>query len=235
MELEEHDIVLCTVDRIVGTNVFVKIEGNGEGTITFSEVAPGRIRNIRDYVVPKKKIVCKILRISGDRIDLSLRRVTQKEQKEILERNKQEKNYVNIIKGILGEKAKSVIDKISEKDNLFDFMQDSKSDPIKLEKVVGKADTKKILDVINTQKKKRSILKKEITLTTTLPEGIEFIKNTLNTKNLPIEVKYTAAGKYTFRMESEDIKKADSEMKKIFESIEKTSKSAGAEFSILKK
>ena len=85
MEFEEGDIVLCTVERIEGTNVFVSIEGNGEGSIMTSEIAPGRIRNLRDYVVPKKKIVCKILRVSGNRIDLSLRRVTQKEQKEVLE------------------------------------------------------------------------------------------------------------------------------------------------------
>ena len=89
MNIEEGDIVLCTVDRIVGTNVFVKIDERGkehEGCIVLSEVAPGRIRNLRDYVFPHKKIVCKVLRISGDRIDLSLRRVTQKEQKALKER-----------------------------------------------------------------------------------------------------------------------------------------------------
>ena len=77
MELEEGDVVLCTVERIVGTIVFVRIKGDGEGSITMSEIAPGRIRNLRDYVVPKKKIVCKVLRISPNRnTDLSLRRVT---------------------------------------------------------------------------------------------------------------------------------------------------------------
>src|SRR3989339_284478 len=84
MELEVGDIIMCTVDRIVGSIVFVKIDGtNKEGSITFSEVSPGRIRNIRDFVIPKKKIICKVLRLSGDHIGLSLRRVTPKEQKEI--------------------------------------------------------------------------------------------------------------------------------------------------------
>ena len=81
MELEVGDLVMCTVDRIVGTVVFVKIDGYGEGGIIMSEIAPGRIRNLRDYVVPKKRIACKVLRISGNRIDLSLRRVTPKEKK----------------------------------------------------------------------------------------------------------------------------------------------------------
>src|SRR3989344_7401168 len=110
MALEVGDIVLCTVDRIVGTTVFVHIEGHGEGSIVFSEVAPGRIRNIRDYVVPKKKIVCKVLRISGDRIDLSFRRVTQKEQKELKEKNKEERSFISILKTVLGDDADKVIE-----------------------------------------------------------------------------------------------------------------------------
>ena len=92
-ELEHNQIVLCTVDKILGTTVFVKIEGGGEGTITTSEISPGRIRNLRDYVVPGKKIVCKILSIKGDKVYLSLRRVKQKEKKELLDKLSKEKSY----------------------------------------------------------------------------------------------------------------------------------------------
>ena len=57
MNIEEGDILMCTVDRIVGTVVFVKIDETGqEASIVMSEIAPGRIRNLRDYVFPKKKI-----------------------------------------------------------------------------------------------------------------------------------------------------------------------------------
>ena len=86
MQIEEGLAVLCTVTKIIGTTVFVKIEDNGEGTIMTSEIAPGRIRNLRDYVVPNKKIVCKILSIdNSNNIHLSLRRVSAKERKEVLE------------------------------------------------------------------------------------------------------------------------------------------------------
>src|SRR3990172_10268814 len=105
MALEVGDIVLCTVESIVGTNVFVRLENGEEGCIVFSEVAPGRIRNIREYVVPQKKIVCKVLRLSHDRIDLSLRRVTLKEQRELKENFKLEKSYESILRGILKEKS----------------------------------------------------------------------------------------------------------------------------------
>jgi translation initiation factor 2 alpha subunit (eIF-2alpha) len=233
--IEEGDVVLCTVDRIIGTNVFVKIEDNGEGCIVFSEVAPGRIRNIRDYAVPKKKIVCKVLRISGDRIDLSLRRVTQKEQKEVREIYKQEKSYEKILKSVLGEEqGKKIIKEISKKNKIYDFLQNAKENPKELEKLVGKENVKKIIDILKTQKQKKTILKKEIFLTTTEPNGIELIKNLLGMIK-GTEVKYVSSGKYSLKKESEDIKKADHELTNTLIKLEKEAKRKKVEFGVIKK
>ena len=234
MSLEVGDIVLCTVDRIVGTTVFVRIEGEGEGSIVMSEIAPGRIRNLREYVVPKKKIVCKILRISGDRVELSLRRVTQKEQKEIREQYKQEKSYVNILKSVLGEKAEEAIDTISKEERIYDFLQKAKESPKDLEKFVGSSNSKKILDILNTQKQKKAVIKKEIFLTTKEPDGLERIKNLL-TDIQDIGVKYLSAGKYSLETESKDIKTADQKITKTLEELEKKAKKQKIEFIIVKK
>jgi len=233
--IEEGDVVLCTVDRIIGTNVFVKIEDNGEGCIVFSEVAPGRIRNIRDYAIPKKKIVCKVLRISGDRIDLSLRRVTQKEQKEVKGIYKQEKSYEKILKSVLGEEqGKKIIKEISKKNKIYDFLQNAKENSKELEKLVGKENVKKILDILKTQKQKKAILKKEIFLTTTEPNGIELIKNLLGMIK-EAEVKYVSSGKYSLKKESEDIKKDDHELTNTLIKLEKEAKKKKVEFSVIKK
>src|SRR3989344_3778690 len=160
--LEEGDIVLCTVERIMGTVVFVKIhpsESNKselEGSIITAEIAPGRIRNLREYVVPKKMIVCKIIRISPDRrhIDLSLRRVTGKEKKEVLDNYKAEKNSESILKGKLKEKA----------------------------------------------------IKKEISLKSSKPNGLETIKKILIVNNKAVEIRYLAPGRYTLKIISSDFK-----------------------------
>lgn len=251
MELEEGDVVLCTVDRIVGTIVFVKIHENSfeagkerEGSIIFSEIAPGRIRNIRDYVVPKKKIVCKVLRVSPDKshIDLSLRRVSQKEKKELLEEYKQEKSYVGVLKSILGDKTNKIIEEIQKKERIYDFLESSKENPSKLEKVVGKESAEKILQILKTQKQKKAVLKKIFTLRTFEKNGINIIKNILtpftkeNTKDKEkIEIKYLSAGKYSLKVESENIKSADNKLKEICSEIEKLSKKYKAEFSIAEK
>ena len=76
----EQELVLCTVTKVLPNSIFVILDEyeNKEGLIHISEIAPGRIRNIRDYVSEGRKIVCKILTVNKDRnqIDLSLRRVT---------------------------------------------------------------------------------------------------------------------------------------------------------------
>src|SRR4030042_1348754 len=126
--MEEGDIVLCTVDRIAGTVVFVKIEGEEkEGSIILSEIAPGRIRNLREYVIPKKKIVCKVLKISGGTISLSLRRVTMKERKEVMDEYKQEKSYMSILKSVLKEKSNEVIEQITKEGKLYDFFEEART------------------------------------------------------------------------------------------------------------
>jgi translation initiation factor 2 alpha subunit (eIF-2alpha) len=231
MEFEQGDLVLCTVDRIIGTTVFVKIEGTKkEGSIVFSEVSPGRIRNIRDFVVPKKIIVCKILKITGENIELSLRRVTLKEKKEVIEQYKTEKSYKNILKTILKEKTEKTIKKIEEKSTLFSFLEKAKENPKELEKLVGKEDAKKIIEILKTQKKKKATITKIITMFSTNPDGITKIKKLLKEKS-ETKIKYLAAGKYSISLEEENIKKADTKITEIIKKIEKEAKNLGFEFS----
>ncbi len=148
IELEEGDVVLCTVDRIVGTIVFVKIDGGGEGSIILSEIAPGRIRNLRDYVVPNKKIVCKVLSIKDQGVSLSFRRVKQHERKELLSKITKEKGYKAILKTVIGEKANEIIKKITKDYSLLDFFELIKSNPKPLEKFIGPTDSKKIIKML---------------------------------------------------------------------------------------
>jgi translation initiation factor 2 alpha subunit (eIF-2alpha) len=232
MDLENGDVVMCTVERIVGTTVFVEIEGGGQGSIILSEVAAGRIRNLRDYVVPKKKIVCKVIRISASgNIDLSLRRVTLKEKKEVLERMSQEKSYASVIKGIIKDGADEIIEKIQKQDSLYDFLESSKENSLALEKIAGKENAKKILDILSSQKKKKAILKKEFRLVFFETNGIEIIKELLG--KIDAEVKYLSAGKYSVKIESDNLKTADNQFKEIISDIESKAKKLGAEFKVL--
>ena len=237
MNLEQGDLVLCTVDRVEGTIVFVKISVDGkeiEGSIVTSEIAPGRIRNLRDYVVPKKKIVCKVLRISErGNVELSLRRVSPKEKKEVMDAHRQEMAYLSVLKKILGEKFQGVIEKIHEESGILDFFSEAKSNPKKLEKLVG-SDSKKILEILGTERQKRAVIKKEISLKSDLPDGIQKIKKILRVDS-GVEIVYIGSGIYSVKTESTDIKKAGNKIREVFSEIEKTAKENKVDFSIKEK
>ena len=233
MEFTYGELVLCIVEKIEKTIVFVKIEGDSEGSIVMSEIAPGRIRNIRNYVVPKKRIVCKVLRISPKgNIELSLRRVTPKERKEVIARYKQEKNYANMLKSILGEKSEKVIQEILKKERIYDFFEEEKENPKKLEKILGK-DSKKILEILMSQKQKKATVKKEIELKSIQPNGLELIKKILG--EVTANVKYISAGKYYLITEAENVKTADRKLLDIANSMGKKAKELKVEFSIKEK
>ncbi|MFH1451958.1 MAG: hypothetical protein ABIF88_02155 [archaeon] len=79
--MEKGDVLLGTVREVTNTVTTVSLPDGKEGTLVSSEIAPGRIKHMRHYVVPNKKIVIKILELTGNHIHLSLRRVNSKEKK----------------------------------------------------------------------------------------------------------------------------------------------------------
>jgi translation initiation factor 2 alpha subunit (eIF-2alpha) len=198
MEIEQGDILICTVDKIVGTTVFVDINGTDKkGTIILSEIAAGRIRNLRDYVVPKKTIICKVLRVLEEHIELSLRRVKEKERKATLEEFKAEKSLRSLLKSILGEKTEEAIKKIEEDGEISEFLEESKKDPSRLKKIVGKNEAEKIVEILKKQKGKTAVVKKEIRLSSSGSDGLENLKKILlqkgatskkPTKKLPLQL-----------------------------------------------
>lgn len=235
-ELEEGQIVLCTVEKILGTTVFVNIEDYGEGTLTTSEISPGRIRNLRDYVVPGKKIVCKILRIQGDKINLSLRRVKQHEKKELLDKISKEKSYKAILKTVLGEKSIQIVNKITEKYTLPEFFDELKEDPKLIEKYLDKKQSEKIIKILESKKDKEKEIKKIFKLSSNSNDGIVKIKKIMNDscKDSECKISYVAAGKYRLKIKGDDFKKIKSQVTKSMDNLEKNSKRQNCEFSVEK-
>ncbi len=227
-KLEEGQIVLCTVKNIAGTTVFVKIDNNGEGTIVTSEIAPGRIRNLRDYVVPNKKIVCKILKIGKDHIALSLRRVTAKEKHELLENYKKEKSLAATLKTIL-KNSEEIIEKIKQESSLAEFFEKAKQTPKLLEKLISKEESERILKILSEKKEKEISVKKRFSLTCQSEDGILKLK-----KVLPEEATYIAAGKFLLSIKGKNYKEANSKINQILEDIEKKAKQENCVFSVEK-
>lgn len=232
-DLEEGQIVLCTVDKIVGTTVFVKIEGNGEGTITTSEISPGRIRNLREYVVPGKKIVCKILRINKG-IYLSLRRVKQQEKKELLNRISREKSLKAMLKTVL-ENWEEVVDKITEKQTLLEFFEEVKENPKILDKYISKKDAEKIIKILESKKEKEKEVNQIIHLSSKAENGVKIIKDIIGSScTEKCDTSYLSAGRYKIGLKGNDFKTLKNKMSIMIENLEKSAKKHHAEFSLEK-
>lgn len=235
-EFEEGQIVLCTVERIIGTTVFVKVEDNEEGTITTSEIAPGRIRNLRDYVVPGKKVVCKILSIREGKIQLSLRRVKPSEKKELLEKIAKETSYKAILKTVLGEKSKEIIEKITGEFSMSEFFEKIKENPKILEDYINKENAEKIIKIIESKREKPKEIKHTFKIFNKSSNGIVIVKKILqdSCKNSKCDITYLAAGKYLLIIKGENFKKMKTEINKTLQYIEEHSKKQNCEFAIEK-
>lgn len=232
---EEDELVMCTVTKVQFHSVFATLDEYGtSGMIHISEVSPGRIRNIRDYVREGKKVVCKVLRINKERghIDLSLRRVTETQKKnkvdEVKQQQKAEKILEFVSKGLNQDVKKlfeDLMENISEKyTSLYEFFQQvvSEDNAIKDAGIDTKTE-KKLEEAIKSRIKEISVkIEGKLKLTSFARNGVDIIKEALKKaeeagkKNLSI--KYLGAGSYSVVVNAKDYKKAE----KILEEVTET-------------
>lgn len=224
--LNEDDLVLCTVKRVEGTTVFVDLDSSSlKGTIVFSEISAGRIRNIRDYVSPNKKIVCKVLRIYPDHIELSFRRVTAKERDEVLEKSKKSTTLKKIISSNIKDSSK-IIEKISEEYNsdLSEFLEQVQESPEILDKYFSSEDSKKLQAILSEKTSSKKTIKKVFILKSIASDGIEKMKLVLSNKKYKDKIKYIGSSQFSLEITAEDYKSAEAEAESILSEIESLSK-----------
>jgi len=141
-----------------------------------------------------------------------------------LDKIKQEKSHIAVFNTVLGkEEAKKILEQITEKESLSDFVEEAKKNSKELEKIIGKEKSEKILEILKKQKTKSHALKKQLNMKTNDSEGIILIKEILQKIN-KAKIKYISAGKYSIEVEAESPKEADQKLKEVFEEIEKKSK-----------
>ncbi len=235
---EQEEIVSCVVDRILGTTVFIKISGyDKEGVIATSEVAPGRIRNIRDYVTIGKKIVCKVLRVDEQtgHIDLSLRRVIKKEKEEALARESRERDAVAMLKIVVKERVDAVIEKIrKEYPTLSEFLQNIEKIDVTSFGLTEK-EQEQLIKIKKEKPKKMVSIKAEIQLKSEASDGIARIKsifeNVLKSYN-DVKITYTSAPNYSVTVKATDYKEANRKLEEMLKKIEQEAKQKGCKFEV---
>ncbi len=228
--MDEGDLVLCKVEKVTNTITSVTLQNGQEGTIISSEIAPGRIKLMRQYVVPNKQVVCKILKIDGNHIHLSLRRVSSKEKKEVLQSSKQSQAINIAFKQILGDEEKLIKEKIlKDFADLTEFINSARNDESLISRYIPKNKQDAIKKIVE-KKQKKTELKQNIKIKCIEDDGVRRIKKIFSLDNDQLSITYISAGNFKLKLSSENFKQGKKEMTEIIEKLEKRAKENNCEF-----
>jgi translation initiation factor 2 subunit 1 len=226
---EDSELVLCTVNKVLPNSVFVTLdEYDIDGLIHISEVSPGRIRNIRDFVKEGKKVVCKILKINHEKgqVDVSLRRVNEGQRRnkmmELKQEEKAEKILEYVAKTLKKEPVKfynEITPNIFKKyDGLHNFFTDMVNGETSIfDYGIDKAIATELDTIIKLRLKPVEVsIKGMLTLVSYAPDGTDLIKKAIKKAivNDKIGIKYLGAGKYEIVVTAPDYPEAEGLMEK---------------------
>jgi len=231
---EESEIVVCTVTSVRYNSVFAKLNeyNNKSGMMHISEVSPGRIRNIRDYVKEGMVIVCKVLSVNQERgyIDLSLRRVNEGQRRSKIDEMKKEQKAENIVEFVakklkrsVEEIYKEVKEKVFQKyDLLSSCFEDVIEKRVTLEEIgIDKRTASELTKIIEERIKPVEVtINGNLNLVSYAPNGVELVKEALK-KGIKdnIKIVYIGAGNYRVRIVASDYKEAEKMLKQSTEAI----------------
>ncbi len=244
---EIGEIVICTVKRVLPDSVFVDLDEYGrEAMIHISEVAPGRIRNIRDFVKESKKVICKVLTVNKEKgyVDLSLRRVNQaqkinknnefkqeqKAEKILQDLSKKLKLEIKEVYEIIGNK---LIEKYGTLTSAFNEITIDKTDlkDLKLDSNI----TKNLITIVKEKIKPQQVsINAIIKFETDASNGVELIKKALSTEKENIEINYISSPNYRLKITSTDYKTAEALIKNLSENITDFAKKTKSKFELVR-
>lgn len=229
---EDNELVICTVTAIHYHSVFVKIdEYDKSGMVHISEISPGRIRNIRDFVKEGKKIVCKVLRVNKEKghIDLSLRRVNEGQRKDKINEIKQEQLAEKIVEFVAKQRKvdlKQLYDEITKTifekyEGLFAAFDDAASGRTTLDQMGVQPEIAKQLTGVILQRIKPSEIEigGKLLLESYEPDGVEVIKEAVKKAGKKAELRYMGAGTFSVKVKSLEYKEAEKNLKNFVDII----------------
>lgn len=244
---EESELVLCTVTKIYPHCVFANIDDfeNKQGMIHISEISPGRIRNIHDYVRVGKKIICKVLSINRERghIDLSLRRVSEgqrREKAELIKKDQKAEKIVEFVTDKLKKDKDKLYDELQKKSSeeyasLHDMFEEFIVDESVLKTLKLPKDTYDTLaEVIRQRIKPPEVeIEGEIKLQSYAADGVDVVRKILiDAQGIDeaIKIRYKGGGSYSINIVFDNYKDAEKIMAKATELMENKAKKADCTF-----
>jgi len=246
---DKREIVIIKISEIMpyGAKAQLVEYGDKEGFIHISAVASSWVKNIRSFLSVGEIRAAEVVRVDPQKgiINLSLRNVSQQQQKRKMDDWRREKRadkmFEAMCKDLKEDYDKSyekiAIPLIKEYGDLLAAFESVKAHGD--ETFEGIKITKKWKDKITEFAEKNVTLpqvqlKGELQIKFNKPNGLELIKKSLKTADKDASILYLGAPKYQITLTSNDYPTAEKELNSILEKIETTVKKNGGEFSFTK-
>jgi len=230
----EGDLVVCTVERVEDTGIFVDLdEYECKGVIRIDEVSTKRVKRIKEFAKPGQKLVCKVLSVNpySKFVDLSLKRVNENQKKAKINEYKLEKIAIQVVESLSQklnipiEETHKILDILYDKyEKLYPFFQEVVLNGKELLREAGVPEQyiDPLFEAICQRIKPKIYIKEgELEITTLDKEGIRRIKEFLKKLiEFGVEIKYISAPKYYFKLEAKDPRELNKKYQEFLKLVE---------------
>jgi len=241
---EEGEFVIATIVRIMPYGAYASLDeyDGAEGLLHISEISSRWVKNIRNHVKERQKTVLKVLRVdpSKKHINLSLRRVNDRERREKLlewKREQRGRKLFDMAAETLGVTRDDAYEKVGRvlEDRFESLYASFEAVAIKGETPLVEADVpsewiKVISEIADSRVKiSQKKIKGTLELTCKKPNGVVVLRNALKKaksvrKSVSADVKIyvTGAPKYRIEVTANSYKEAEKLLEKAVNTALKT-------------
>jgi len=225
---EKGELILGSVKNIFNQGAFIELDeySSRTGMLHITEISLKWVRNIRDYVKEKQKVVLLVLRTDEDKghVDLSLRRVTDSQRKWKLQQVKQKQRAMKLLEMVAQESGideteviTDVTEALSEYETLYEGLEAISADNSVVDGLnMSKKLSEKLVDLINKNIKPPEVeVVGYIELKSKKPDGIEAIRNALDevikhkSRKTEMDLSYVSAPMYRVKIKADNYKLAE--------------------------
>lgn len=244
----QDEFVIARIKKIMPYGAFCVLEDypGVEAFVHISEVSPGWVKNIHEYLREGQTAVARVYRLIPEKnqIDLSIKRVSEAEKKRKLEsirRGRRAEKLIELVQRTLkmpDAKKQKTIELLNSSfgDVLAAFEAALEEGEEPLERVgVEKEIAQAISDIAKKSiKKQKAEVEATLSLICYSPNGLETIKKSLSSITAPqgaeCSITFLGSPRYQLKVLASDFKDAEKALDAIVAQIEKTIKGQDASF-----
>ena len=244
---ESGELVIVSIESVMDYGAYANLdEYQKRGFLHISEISSARIRNVRDFIREKQKMVLKVIHVNLEKghIDLSLRRVTKRERIEKIKSWKKERKGEVLLRAV-AEKVGLPVEEVyqnagkilEEKEGLYEGFEKTLKDGPEALTNLGIAEdiAKAFADIANERIRIKMVkVRGVLEIRCMKPNGVRCIqeafsraKKSLKAKNAKIEFYVIAAPKYSAEVSADNWKLAEELLEEVSQCVITTITSAG--------